>query len=135
MSFDALTDAFLSVGGQDISPYCQEVTVNTPLELKDGSTMGTGTRKNRPGPKSWTISARLLQDFATTKLHDSIYAMHGTEQAIIFRPTSDAKGVNNPEGTGQAVVDYTSISSGGYGELPQATITLHCAGDLSWATA
>jgi len=135
MSKLVLTDAFVSVGGNDISDHVRTVTLNYAAEEVDDTTMAQGTRTNLGGLKTWSLDLEVANDFAATEIDSIIFPLVGTAVAVIFRPTSSAKGPNNPEYTGTGMLSSYNPVGQSVGDLATAPITIVSAGTLARAVA
>lgn len=135
MSKLVLTDAFVSVGGNDISDHVRTVTLNYAAEEVDDTTMGDDTRTNLGGLKTWSLDLEVANDFAATEIDSIIFPLVGTAVAVIFRPTSAAKGPNNPEYTGTGMLSSYNPVGQSVGDLATAPITIVSAGTLARAVA
>lgn len=130
-----LTDAFVSLGGTDISAYVRSVSLPYGVEMLDDTTMGDTTRINKGGLKTWSIDIELQQDFTDNLIDEILFPLVGTSFTVIVRPTSSAVGVNNPNYTGTGVLENYQPFGQSVGELATSTITIQSAGTLSRATA
>ena len=135
MSKLVLTDAFVSVGGNDISDHVRTVTLNYAAEEVDDTTMGDDTRTNLGGLKTWSLDLEVANDFAATEIDSIMFPLVGTAVAVIFRPTSAAKGTNNPEYTGTGMLSSYNPVGQSVGDLATAPITIVSAGTLARAVA
>jgi hypothetical protein len=131
-----LTDAFVSLGGTDISTYVRSVSLPYSAELVDDTTMGDTTRINKGGLKNWSIEIELQQDFTDNLIDEIIFALVGTTFTVIVRPVgSSVVGTSNPNYTGTGILESYQPFGQAVGELATSTITIQSAGTLSRATA
>lgn len=130
-----LTDAFVSLGGTDISAYVRSVSLPYGAEMLDDTTMGDTTRINKGGLKTWSIDIELQQVFTDNLIDEILFPLVGTTFTVIVRPTSSAVGVSNPNYTGTGVLENYQPFGQSVGELATSTITIQSAGALSRATA
>ena len=135
MSETVLKNAFISIGGNDISGYVKSVSLPLSAEMLDRTTMGDDTRQKKAGLKDWSVSVELLADYAAAALDSILFPLLGTEVAVVIRADAGVIGVNNPEFTGQAAFESYPPLGGAVGELAASSISLQAAGDLSRATA
>lgn len=131
------TDAFVSINSQDLSDHVKSVQINYEAEMLDDTVMGTtGTRSNKPGLKNWTLNVDFLQDFAAASIDATLFGLIGADAfPIIVRPTSAAKGADNPEFGGNAVLESYPPLTGEVGALGTCSASFRCASDLSRTTA
>ncbi len=128
MAIFPLTDAFISIAGNDLSDHCKSVTINEGVETGDKTAMGDTTRAMKAGLLTWTVSATFHADFAAGELDAIVAGLTDSEAALIIRPTSAVVGPTNPQWTGTGVItDYTPFS-GSVGDVPTETTINFVAG-------
>lgn len=95
-------NAFLSLGGTDLSAYLESVEPNFEVEMTDDTVMGDDARSNEPGLENWSFSARFKNPFAAGGPDATLWSLKGTTFAIIWRPDAGSASTSNPEyeGTG-----------------------------------
>ena len=135
MAKTVLTDAFVSVGGNDISDHVRTVTLNYSAEEQDDTTMGDDTRTNLGGLKTWSLDIEVANDFAASQVDSIIFPLVGTQVAVVFRPTSAAVGAGNPEYSGTGMLSTYNPVGQSVGDLATAPITIVSAGTLARAVA
>lgn len=135
MAVRVLDDAFVSIAGTDYSAYVRSVRMNYSADEVETTTMGDTTHEFMGGLKNWDAQIEWNMDEADNQLGESLFALVGTQVALIIRPDkSEGVGVNNPNYSGTALlVDFPW--GGSVGELNTASSTLRSAGTLSRATA
>lgn len=132
----ALTDAFLSIGGSNVSSYIKSIEVTVNGETVDVTAMSsTSWRSFVAGLRDWEITVTANADMAATLLDSILWPLYQTSQAIIFRPTSAAVGTSNPSYSGNAIVVPGSIVGGSVGDAAETSFTLRGSGALTRATA
>lgn len=135
MGIEVLTDAFISIGGTDVSDHVKSLTLNYESEQQDASVFGVGTRINIGGLKNWSLQLQAHQDWAASELDSVLFPLVGTSCALVVRKSSSAKGVDNPEFAGAGILQgYTPIA-GAVGEVAATPVTFNCAGALGRTTA
>lgn len=131
-----LTDAFVSLGGTDVSTYVRSVSLPLEVETLDDTTMGDTTRINKGGLKSWTCDIEWQQDFTDNLIDEILFGLVGTTFTLIVRPVaSSAVGVSNPNYTGTGLLSSYQPFGQSVGDLATATTTIVSAGTLTRATA
>jgi len=131
-----LKDATISVGGTDLSDWCQSVTINYSAETPDDTNMGDTTRIVLAGGMfNWTIDATFSQDFAASAPDTTLFALVGTAVAVIVKPTSAAVSATNPSFTGTGVLSTYNPIAGAVGDKATTTATFVAAGNLVRATS
>ena len=132
----ALTDAFLSVGGTNISSYTKSVELTVNGETVDVTAMSsTSWRSFVAGLRDWEISVTCNTDVANTLLDSIMWPYYQTSQAIIMRATSASVGTSNPSYSGNAIVVPGSIFGGSVGDASETSFTLRGSGALTRATS
>lgn len=130
-----LTDAFVSVGGNDISCDVRTVTLNYAAEEVDATVMCDDTRTNLGGLKTWSLELEIANDFAATDVDSIMFPLVGTQVAVIFRPNSAAVGASNPQYSGTGMLSTYNPVGGSVGDLATAPITIVSAGTLARTVA
>ena len=132
MATFVLTNAFISVGGTDLSDHVRTITVDYSAELPDDTVMSDDTRSVAAGGLfNWTVTVEWLQDFAATKVDVTLFPLVGTAPALIIRPDSGAKSATNPEYTGSGVLGTYSPITGSVGDMATAPSVFTAAGTLA----
>ena len=133
-----IKNAFVSVGGTDLSDQVREVTIQEGFESQDPTTMGKNTRLVKAGLKTWNVSIVFKQDFSASEVDaklSAIYAADPPEADLIIRPDSGAVSATNPQWSGKGVLmDYTPVGAAA-GDFLEAPVTFEAAGDLTRATS
>lgn len=131
------TDASITINSVDLSAFCRSLTINYEAEMLDDTAMGTsGTRSNKPGLKNWSMDVDFLQDFAAGAVDATLFALVGADPfPMIARPKSAAVGVNNPQYTGNAVLETYPPITGEVGALAMATASFKSGGGSPLARA
>lgn len=129
-------DAFVSIGGVDLSDWVTSVTVNYSAEMLDETAMGDTTRKNKGGLKNWSIDVEFKQDFAASAPDVSLFSLVGTTFTVIVRPVAaSAVSATNPNYTGTGILESYNPVGNGVADLATTSISIQSAGTLSRATA
>jgi len=135
MAEQVFTDAFVSIGGNDISDHVLSVTLDPSADLQENTAMGAATRSRIGGLKDWSLSIELNQDYAAADIDSIMFPLIGTEVAIILRPDSAVVGAGNPQYTGNGILESYGAMSGAIGEALKTTISIQASGDLARAVA
>lgn len=135
-TFGKYFNAFLSVGGTDLSDHVKSVQINYSADMLDSSCMGNATKINLAGLLNWSINVEFLQEYGSTKTDDKLFPLIGAAGAeIIVKPTNTDVGATNPTFTGTGLLTSYNPASGAHGSLHTATATFQAAGTLVRATA
>jgi hypothetical protein len=110
------------------------VEVNYEIESVEVTAFG-GNRSFVGGLQNNTCTVELMQDFAATETEATIFPLVGTQLTLIFKPTSDAVGADNPSYTitGAYLASHTPIAAA-VGELAMTSLTF-TGGTLVKATS
>lgn len=136
MSKMVLKDAFLSVGGTDLSAFVSQLTLNYAADVPEVTSMGDTTRTRLAGGlKDWSVDVEFYQDFDASQLDDTLFALVGTQVALVIRPASAAVGSNNPEFTGNAILESYPPMGQSVGDAAAASATFQGDGTLTRATS
>lgn len=137
MAAQAFTKAKLSVTGNDLTTYCQGVTLDYGAEMLDQSEMNTPTRKSFPGMKVWSVTAQLKHDSAGT-LDAILFPLVGATagvtlfvQPLATSSNSDA----NPKYSGTGHLEGYQPLGGNVGDLRVTTVTFRCGSALTRASS
>lgn len=136
MATIVLTDAFVSVDGNDISSHIVDVTVDYRSELQDDTAMGLTSRRRKGGLKDWTITARAKNDWAASQVDSILFPLVGTTFTVIVRPVNTG-GVSatNPNYSGTGILESYTPLGNAVGESAETTFTILASGDLSRLTS
>ena len=129
-----LTDAFISIGGNDLSEHFSSVTIETSAELQEATAFGDDWRTRVGGLKDWSVSADFMQDFAASQLDATLWPLLGTDVAVIIRPTSAVRSPANPQYGGNAILESYPPLGNSVGELATGSISLQGNGTLARTT-
>jgi hypothetical protein len=131
----ALTDAFVSIGGVDLSDWVLSVTLPRGVESLDETAMGDTTRKGKGGLKTWNVEVEFKQDFAAGGPDATLDPLVGTTATIIVRPTSAAVSATNPNYTGTGLITNYQPFGNSVGDLATCSVSIESAGTMTRATA
>ena len=129
-----LKDASISIAGVELADRSNSVEVNYEIESVEVTSFG-GNRSFVGGLQNNTCTVELMQDFAATETEATIFPLVGTQLTLIFKPTSDAVGADNPSYTisGAYLASHTPIAAA-VGELAMTSLTF-TGGTLVKATS
>ena len=129
-----LKDASISIGGVELADRSNSVEVNYEIESVEVTAFG-GNRSFVGGLQNNTCTVELMQDFAATETEATIFPLVGTQLTLIFKPTSEAIGADNPSYTitGAYLASHTPIAAA-VGELAMTSLTF-TGGTLAKATS
>lgn len=127
-------DAYVSLGGTDLSDHVRSVTLDTSADLVESQAMGDSWKERLGGLKDWSLAVEFLQDFAAAEVDATLWPLLGTVFTVAIRPTNAAASPTNPEYTGSGALESYTPLGGSVGELAMAPVTVQGAGELTRAT-
>ena len=133
-----LYNAYLSVGGVDLSDHVQSLVLNTGQAIQDATKMGDSTVVNTAGLATWSLDVTFLQDYAASKVDATLEPLLGigvTPPAIIVNPAGSTTATTNPKYSGSAILESYNPVGGAVGDNAVATATFQSAGALTRATS
>ncbi len=130
MATTVLTNAFVSIDGNDISDHVVSVTLTYEGESLDETAMGDTTRIMKGGLFTWSFEVEVQQDWADANIDDLMFALVNTTIVCIFRPDSGAATSSNPNFTGTALITSWPPLGNSVGELATSTLSGVSAGTL-----
>jgi hypothetical protein len=119
-------NAYLSVGGTNISGDVEELSVNREQELQDDTCMGDTFRNKLGGLQNLELEVTLHNDYVDDGLDEDLEALIGTTFAVAYRPDAGAISTSNPEYQFTGVLGEGG-SGGTVGEIDKKSITLTIA--------
>ena len=129
-----LTNAFVSVGGVDLSSLVASVTLNSTYDVVETTAFSSTSAKTRvAGLQDNSITLEFQQDYATSQVEQTIYPLLGAASTVIVKPNGATTGAFNPSYTCSAIIsEWTSIN-GSVGELATASVTWPVTGVVTKA--
>lgn len=131
-----LTNAFISVGGVDLSDLVASVTLNETFDVVETSAFSSTAAKTRvAGLEDNSITLEFHQDYATGEVEQTIYPLLGTAAAVIVKPNGSTTSAFNPSYTCSAIISEWTPINGAVGELASASVTWPVSGAITKAVA
>ena len=129
-----LTNAFISVGGVDLSDLVASVTLNSTFDVIETTAFSSTAAKTRvAGLADNSISLEFHQDYATGEVEQTIYPLLGTSAAVIVKPNGASTSAFNPSYTCNAIISEWTPLNGAVGELATASVTWPVTGAITKA--
>lgn len=135
MSKLVLSEAYVSLGGTDLSDHLRSITLETSADVVDASCMTDTWKERLAGLKDWKLTLEFAQDFAAASVDATLFPLVGTAAAVVLRPTQAAKSATNPEFTGNAFLENYNPLDGKVADLAATKVVLSGAGALARATS
>ena len=118
-------NAFLSLGGTNLSAHLESVEPSFEVEMGDDTVMGDTGRSNEPGLENVTITARFKNPFTATTGPDAvIWPLKGTTFTVIFRPHGASSSTSNPSYTITMTWNSWNPTGGSVGDVMIGTLSL-----------
>jgi hypothetical protein len=129
-----LTDAFISVGGVDLSDRVASVTLNETFDIVETTAFSSTAAKTRvAGLEDNSITLEFHQDYATSEVEQTIYPLLGTAAAVVVKPNGASTSAFNPSYTCSAIIAEWTPINGSVGELATASVTWPITGAITKA--
>jgi hypothetical protein len=129
-----LNNAFISVGGVDLSSLVASVTLNSSFDVVETTAFSSTSAKTRlAGLVDNSIALEFHQDYATSQVEQTIYPLLGTVATVIVKPNGGTTGALNPSYTCSAVISEWTPLNGSVGELATASVTWPVTGAITKA--
>ena len=114
-------DAYLSLGGTDVSGHLRGLQCNHSQETPDDPVMGDAYKSRLVGVRDYQVTPTFSDDYDDNELDEDLFALWGTTFAVAWRPKNEAIGAGNPE------YQFTGLLSsdqagGSYGEAAARTL-------------
>jgi hypothetical protein len=129
-----LTNAFISVGGVDLSDLVSSVSLSSTFDVVETTAFSSSATKTRvAGLADNSVSLEFHQDYATSEVEQTIYPLLGTVAAVIVKPNGGTTSAFNPSYTFNAVISEWTPVNGAVGELASASVSWPVTGAITKA--
>ena len=129
-----LTNAYVSVGGVDLSDSISSVSLSTTRDAVETTAFGsTAARTRVAGLADNSVTLEFHQDFATSEVEQTIYPLLGTTTTVIINANGSSTTTTNPSYTFSALVTEGTPVNGAVGELATASVTWPISGAITKA--
>lgn len=131
MAKQVLKNAFIEVGGTNISNHCSTVTLEDSADEVDLTGFGPGGyREFGQGLKDATITAEIFQDFAPGAIDSVLYPLYDSGGTFQIKVRADAGTVSasNPQYSMTARLFSYSPLAGAVGEANSTDVVFRNAG-------
>jgi len=131
-----LTNAFISVGGVDLSDLVASVTLNSTFDVVETTAFSSTAAKTRvAGLADNSVTLEFHQDYATGEVEQTIYPLLGQASTVIVKPNGSSTSAFNPSYTCSAIISEWTPVNGSVGELATASVTWPVSGAITKAVA
>lgn len=128
-------NAYFWLNGIDYSADMAELGLDYGAEMLDETAMGDDTRINKGGLKTWKITGKAHQDFASAHVGANFHALVGTTTCFELRPLNSCSTQINPSYTGIGILENAPPVAGGVGSLLDMSFAINSAGSLTRASS
>jgi len=131
-----LTNAYISVGGVDLSDLVASVTLNSTYDIVETTAFSSTAAKTRvAGLADNSVTLEFHQDFATGEVEQTIYPLLGQASTVIVKPNGATTSAFNPSYSCSAIISEWTPINGSVGELATASVTWPVSGTITKAVA
>ena len=128
-----LTNAFISIGGTDVSSSVASVQIETTADEVETTAFGSTGKTRVGGLLDTTISLSLHNDYSAVE--GLVYPLIGSTTTVIVKPNGTAVSTANPSYTMLANVLSWNPINGAVGELNAVDVSWPVSGTITKATA
>jgi hypothetical protein len=130
-----LTNAFISVGGVDLSDLVASVTLSETFDVVETTAFSSTAAKTRvAGLEDNSITLEFHQDYATGEVEQTIYPLLGTAVSVVAKPVAGTTTAVNPQYQFSTLVSEWTPLNGSVGELATASVTWPISGAITKTT-
>ena len=129
-----LTNAYVSIGGVDLSDAISSVSLSTTRDAVETTAFSSTAARTRVGGLADnSVTLEFHQDFATSEVEQTIYPLLGTTTTVIINANGSSTTTTNPSYTFTALVTEWTPVNGAVGELATASVTWPISGAITKA--
>ena len=128
-----LTNAFISIGGTDVSANVASVQIETTADEIETTAFGSTGKTRVGGLLDTTISLDMHNDYSA--IEGLVYPLIGSTTTVIVKPNGTAVSTANPSYTMLANVLSWNPITGAVGELNTVSVQWPVSGTITKATA
>ena len=121
MAHFVYTNAYLSLGGEDVSEHLRSIQANHSQDTPEDPVMGDAYKNRLAGVRDYGVTPTFSDDYAAGSLDEIIDGLFGAPFAVAWRPKNEAISASNPE------FQFTGLLSsdqagGGFGDAAMRTL-------------
>lgn len=128
-----LTNAFISIGGTDVSSSVASVQIETTADEIETTAFGSTGKTRVGGLLDTTISLDMHNDYSA--IEGLVYPLIGSTTTVIVKPNGTAVSTANPSYSMLANVLSWNPINGAVGELNTVSVQWPVSGTITKATA
>jgi hypothetical protein len=128
-----LNGAYLAVGSGvvDLSDHVRSLSIELKTDIVDATCMTDDYKDKLAGLTDWKVSVEFAQDYAAGEVDATLFPLIGTSVPLVIRATQAARGPDNPEFTGDAIMTTYAPLDGKVGDLNTNKVTFEGTANLS----
>jgi hypothetical protein len=119
----------------DLSDHVKQVELSQSVDMQDVTAMGGDTKLVKPGLKDWSLKITFHQDFAASKVDQTVFPLIGNTTSFEVRSVNAARSTTNPAWTGTGAISSYNPVAGSVGEEQLAAVQIEAASALSRLTS
>lgn len=135
MAAHKIYNASVVINSVDLSDHVKSVSLPQECEALDDTNMGDTTRSNFGGLLKWQIDVEFMQDYASSKVDQTLNTLVGATTTIVVKADSGSVSATNPSWTGTGLLSSYKPVGGTVGDLHLTNATFLSAGTLARATS
>ena len=129
MSTEVLKDAFIEVGGEDLSCLVSSITLTNMKEILEATVLCDGAKRRISGLADASVELELRQDFEITvplptSLAGFLFSNLGVPLLVRIRKSTAPVSVSNPMYAFTGIYGSLPLIQGGVGEIHNTSITI-----------
>ena len=128
-----LNNAFVSIGGTDLSNFVHSLDLTYEAETVDDTAMGDVFRSAAGSLKSWTANITFHETIAN--VNANLFGLVGGTATVEFRAVNTTVSTTNPKYTGVGLIKSYQLFGQSVGDQHTVPISIVAASDLTRATS
>jgi hypothetical protein len=129
-----LTNAYISIAGQDLSDHIASISLATQYDIVETTQFGDTSKRRVAGLADNSITLEFHQDFTAGSVESVIYPLLGTATNCVVKPIDAARSTSNPQYSFSVLINEWTPLNAAAGELATASVTWLISGDITKTT-
>lgn len=130
----------LKIATVDLSAYVTAITLTQTVDQVETTKMGSTAHEYSAGLESSTLTVDFLNDWASSKVQQTLQAAYGTSVTALIVPVRAASSTpisaTNPLYTVSILVNnLTPVGTGGPADYATSSMTFTCTSTVAYATS
>jgi hypothetical protein len=120
-----LSNAYLTIGGVDLSDQCRSVTLTVGNDQLESTAMGDTGHRYVGGLQTVDVSVELFLSYGAAEVEATLFSLLNTAVTVVCAPVSNTPSATNPRYTisNAFLANFTPVNSA-VGELAMITVSL-----------